>query len=123
MPKSQNSAPAAAPALFDLHTALTTECTGLRLIRNTLAGYVDVQIGEPVDAEMANDLGAATTQLRLVMERIERLADRLDELDVHMDLRPRVVALAGGGGAPMNAAVASGAIARALEPLGRRGAV
>ena len=91
-----DTAPTGAPSLYDLHTALTTECAALRLIRNTLTGYVDVRIGEPVAAEMAEDLCAATAQLCLVMERIRRLSDRIDQLDLHADLRPKLVVLPGG---------------------------
>lgn len=81
-----DTAPAAAPSLYDLHTALTTECAALRLIRNTLTGCVNVRIGEPVAPEMAEDLVASTAQLCLVMERIRRLSDRIDELDIHADV-------------------------------------
>ncbi len=94
MPKSQDTAPAAAPSLSDIVAHLTNQLGLLRLVRNSLY-EVDLAIGHPVTEEACNDVAVAAAQINFVMERLQSLRTNLDILDVHADLRPKVVALAG----------------------------
>jgi hypothetical protein len=98
MSKSQDTAPTEAPSLFEIHSALIDECSALRLILNTLVDHQDIGPGEPAPKGLPEYLYAAVMQLRRVMGRIRHLSDRIDELDLHADLRPKVVVLPGGGG-------------------------
>ena len=68
-------------SLYDLHHTLAEEIGALRLIQNTLQTHIDVSIGQPVEARLAQDIGAAAGQLERAMRRIQDVADRIDELD------------------------------------------
>lgn len=94
MPKSQDTAPAAAPSLSDIVAHLTNQLGLLRLVRNSLY-EVDLAIGHPVTEEACNDVAVAAAQINFVMERLRSLRTNIDILELHTDLRPKVVALAG----------------------------
>ena len=94
MPKSQDTAPAAAPSLSDIVAHLTNELGLLRLVRNSLY-EVDLVIGRPVTEDACEDVAVAAAQINFVMERLRSLRTNIDILELHTDLRPKVVALAG----------------------------
>ena len=94
MPNSRDIAPAAAPSLSDIVAHLTNELGLLRLVRNSLY-EVDLAIGHPVTEEACNDVAVAAAQINFVMERLRSLRTNIDILELHTDLRPKVVALAG----------------------------
>ena len=94
MPNSRDIAPAAAPSLSDIVAHLTNELGLLRLVRNCLYD-VDLRIGEPLTTGACDDVAAAASQINFVMERLQALRTNIDILELHTDLRPKVVALAG----------------------------
>ena len=94
MPNSRDIAPAAAPSLSDIVAHLTNELGLLRLVRNSL-DEVDLVIGRPVTEEACDEVAVAAAQINFLMERLRGLRTNLDILEVHTELRPKVVALAG----------------------------
>ncbi|MGC8519681.1 MAG: hypothetical protein ACP5P4_14345 [Steroidobacteraceae bacterium] len=63
----------------DLYDALTSEAGLMRLIANTLGEHHDAQIGSPVTPEQARDLPTCMLQLDAAIERLEDLAERVQE--------------------------------------------
>ena len=63
----------------DLHDAIMNEAGLLRLIANALGEHHDAQIGSPVTAEQARDLPVCMMQLDAAVERLEALAERVQE--------------------------------------------
>ena len=94
MPTAKDTAPAAAPSLSDIVAHLTNELGLLRLVRNSLY-EVDLAIGRPVTEDACEDVAVAAAQINFVMERLRSLRTNIDILELHTDLRPKVVALAG----------------------------
>lgn len=65
---------------LDVRDALVDELGLLRLILRTLED-VDLTIGEPATADACEDVAVATAQLGHLMERLERVKDRLGAVD------------------------------------------